>query len=90
MNKGLFYGNMSEVNVMFKRKKVFAYENGEGDKGIIVAKSYNDAARIFHNKYPERKIVDPVFEHEYYWDNGAFLFEAGTVKNNELYCCFPW
>lgn len=72
---------------MFAKKKVFAYENSEGDKGIIIAKSYNEAERIFHKEYPERKIVDN--DHEY-WKDGAYLFEMSDVKDNELYCCFPW
>lgn len=29
------------------RKKVFAYENSEGDKGIIIATSYKKAERIY-------------------------------------------
>ena len=37
---------------MFKKKKVFAYENSEGDKGIIIARSYNEAKAIFHKEYP--------------------------------------
>lgn len=72
---------------MFKRRKVFAYENSEGDKGIIIARSYNEAKVIFHKEYPKRKIVD---NDEDYWDNGAYLFGMDKVKNNELYNCFPW
>lgn len=72
---------------MFTKKKIFAYENGDGDKGIIIAKSIEEAKRIFHNEYPERIIVDN--DHDY-WNNGAYLFEMKEVKNNELYCCFPW
>lgn len=72
---------------MFKKKKVFAYENSEGDKGIIIARSYNEAKTIFQKEYPKRKIVD---DDEGYWDSGAYLFEMDEVKNNELYNCFPW
>ena len=43
---------------MFTKNKVFAYENSDGDKGIIIAKSIEEAKKIFHEKYPERKIVD--------------------------------
>ncbi|HAU87854.1 MAG TPA: hypothetical protein DCW90_20930 [Lachnospiraceae bacterium] len=71
---------------MFKKKKVFAYENSYGDKGIIIAKSYRGAERIFHKNYPKRKIVDNDAD---YWDNGTYLFEMEEVKNNKLYGCFP-
>lgn len=73
--------------IMFKKKKVFAYENSEGDKGIIIARSYNEAKAIFHKEYSKRKIVD---NDKGYWDNGAYLFEMDEAKNNELYNCFPW
>lgn len=72
---------------MFKKKKVFAYENSEGDKWIIIARSYNEAKTIFQKEYPKRKIVD---DDEGYWDGDAYLFEMDEVKNNELYNCFPW
>ena len=72
---------------MFRKKKIFVYENSEGDKGIIVAKSIEQAKRIFHKEYPKRTIVDNDYE---YWQNGTYLFEMGEVKNNKLYNCFPW
>lgn len=78
----------SEKIFMFKKKKIFAYENSEGDKGIICAKSYEEAEKIFYKKYTKRKIMDPLNPDEDYWDNGAYLFEMGVVKNNELYDCF--
>ena len=72
---------------MFAKKKVYAYENSNGDKGIIIAKSYDDAKRIFHEKYTNRKIVED--DSIDYWDNGSYLFEMDNVRDNELYCCFP-
>ena len=72
---------------MFAKKKIYAYENSDGDKGIIIAKSYNDAKRIFHEKYPKRKTVED--DSIDYWDNGSYLFEMDNVRDNELYCCFP-
>ena len=66
---------------------VFAYENYEGDNGIIIANSMNKAEEIFHEEYPERKIVDNEFD----WCNGGtYLEEMDYVENNKLYCCFPW
>ena len=69
------------------RKKVFAYECSNGDKGIIIAKSIEKAKKIFNKEYPDRQIVDNDYN---YWDNGAYLFESDRVKNGKLYCCFPW
>lgn len=71
------------------KRKIYAYENSEGDKGIIIAKSLKEAEKIFYKEYPKRKII-PSSNIEGYWDNGAYLFEMDKVKNNELYCCFPW
>ena len=68
--------------------RVFAYENSCGDKGVIIASSYEKAVQIFYEKYPGRKIVDCI--DDYYDDNGAFLFETGAVKKNALYNAFPW
>lgn len=75
---------------MFRKIKIFAYENSEGDKGIICAKSYKEAERIFCKKYSKRKIMNPSNPDEDYWDDGAYLFEMGTIKNNEIYNCFPF
>lgn len=77
---------VKNVDQLF-HKKIFAYENSEGDKGIIIAKSYKDAKKIFYKEYPKRKIAKNDDE---YWNNGAYLFEMGNVSNNKLYCCFPW
>lgn len=73
--------------IKFRKKKVFAYENSEGDKGVIIANSLEAAKRSFHRQYPERKIVN---NDDDYWKNGAYLYEVDNVENNSLYCCFPW
>ena len=72
---------------MFTKTKVFAYENSEGDKGVIIAKSLKDAERIFKREYPDRTLVKDGDGD--YWKNGVYLYEMSDVKNNELYCCFP-
>lgn len=72
---------------MFKKKKVYAYENSNGDKGVIIAKSIDEAKTIFYKEYPKRKIVDNDND---YWENGTYLFEMSEVESNKLYCCFPW
>lgn len=67
--------------------KVFAYENCEGDKGMIIAASLDEAREIFKNKYPERKIVD--VDTDDYWDGGAYVFECEELDNkSKLYCLF--
>lgn len=71
------------------RKRLFAYENSEGDKGVIVARSYKSALIIFQKKYPGRKVIRDDASEDY-WNNGAYLFEIGEVKENELYNAFPW
>lgn len=66
---------------MFAKKKIYAYENSDGDKGIIIAKSYNDAKRIFHEKYPKRKIVedDSIDYWGAYWKYGKLSGYRNTV-----------
>ena len=49
-----------------------------------------EAVKLFYQKYPNRKIMDPLDRDSDYWENGSYLFEVGTMKSNELYCCFPW
>ena len=71
--------------------KVYAYENSCGDKGIIIAEKKEKAEEIYHAKYPDWKIVTP--ESGKYDSNeikGAYLFEVGELKENELYNAFPW
>ena len=82
-------------NIMFKgmksilfKKKIYVYENSEGDKGIIIAYTEIEARRLFQEIYPKRKIVD---NDDNYYDNGAYLYELGTLSDeSKLYCAFPW
>lgn len=67
--------------------KIYAYENHEGDKGIVIAETEEKAAEIFHKEYPDKKIVD----NDRDWRNGnTFLYEVGTMENNKLFNVFPW
>lgn len=81
---------MAQKRKKFHKGKIFAYENSEGDKGIICAMSYEEAVKLFYQKYPKRKIMDPLDRDSDYWENRSYLFAVGTMKSNELYCCFPW
>ena len=51
---------MAQKRKKFHKGKIFAYENSEGDKGIICAMSYEEAVKLFYQKYPNRKIMDPL------------------------------
>lgn len=70
-------------------KKLYSYDNFEGDKGIIVADSMEEAEKIYKAEYPERKIIKN--NSKDFHDGGCFLTEAGEVDNtNRLYNIFPW
>lgn len=74
-------------NILFK-KKIFAYENSEGDRGIIIAYTEIEAKRLFQEKYPQIKIVD---NDKDYYKSGAYMYELSELDNgNKLYCAFPW
>lgn len=45
---------VKNVDQLF-HKKIFAYENSEGDKGIIIAKSYKDAKKNFLQRISKTK-----------------------------------
>ena len=66
---------------------IFAYEIPYGDKGIIVAASYEEAAQIFKNRYAAVTIRTDADDD---CGNGAYLFEEDIVKRNTLYNAFPW
>lgn len=67
--------------------KLYAYENNEGDKGVIIADSMEKAKELFLQEYPTRTIVD---NNDDYYKIGAYLFEVEKVQNNKLFCAFPW
>lgn len=70
------------------KKKIYVYENSEGDKGIIIAYTESEAKRLFQEKYPQRKIIST---DEDYFDGGAYLYEFSKLdKESKLYCAFPW
>lgn len=77
---------------MFTKNKVFAYENSDGDKGIIIARSINEAEKIFHEKYPERKIVDNYYDYSHGWEirfdmenNFEEVDDSFSYTRSELY-----
>lgn len=79
---------MKLLKVFNNKKRIYAYECSEGDKGIIIADSIDKATKLFKKEYPDRNIVSG---DEDYYDNGAYLFEVDLLsKENKLYCPFPW
>ena len=57
-------------------KKIYAYDNYEGDKGIIIADSLNEAVAIYKNEYPDRQIATTS---EQYWEHGCYIYEINKV-----------
>lgn len=75
---------------MFKRKKkrLYSYDNFEGDKGVIIAKSLEEACEIYKTHYPDRKIANT---EEEYWDNGGYIIEEDVLDGKSvLYNTTPW
>ena len=70
--------------------KIFEYDICDGDKGIIIAKSYEKARQIFEENYPE---ADPdcydycdVEDKERY-EYGALLSEICEYNGGEQLVC---
>lgn len=79
---------LSKKGWEFTMKNIYGYDNCEGDKGVIIADTMDEAIIIYKNKYPERNIANNIDE---YWDGGCFLIEIGVLANkSELYVNCPW
>ena len=63
-------------------KEIYAYDNFEGDKGIIVANSYEEAIELYKKDYPDREIAETQGE---YWSHGCFIEKLGTTETSEVY-----
>ena len=69
-------------------KKIYTYDNYEGDKGIILADSFDEAIKIFKNQYPYRGIAENM---EQYWNYGCFIEELDFVSSeSKLYAIIEW
>ena len=68
------------------KKKLFSYDNSEGDKGVIIADSYEEAVELYKKEYPERQIAE---DFDQYWSNGCYLLEVGEIDGSELYNTCP-
>jgi hypothetical protein len=71
-------------------KKIFSFEIYEGDKGIILADSREEAIEIFKKAYPYHMVCDNN-DIDSYYASGAFLVERaiddGTSK---IVTTLPW
>lgn len=75
---------------MFKRrkKKLYSYDNFEGDKGVIIAKSLEEACEIYKKHYSDRNIANT---DEEYLNNGCYIIEEGVLDGRSvLYNTTPW
>ena len=75
---------------MSSRIKIYAYENWEGDKGVIIADSIEEARQIFKEEYPDRIILDQYQDFGDCDGSGAYVFEVEPTQYGKLYCAFPW
>ena len=67
---------------------IYSYDNYEGDKGIIIADSFDEAIELFHKKYPDRQIADDCKQ---YWDHGCYIEEIDYVRGqSQLYVTCAW
>lgn len=81
-------GNMGLRKLLKKKTelRVYGYDNFNGDKGVIIANSYDEAAKVYGEKY-DRKITD---DHNEYMDDGCYLFDMGVVEENKMYVNAEW
>lgn len=70
-------------------KKLYSYDNFEGDKGVIIADSIEEAEKIYKEEYPERQIAE---NQEQYYDNGCYLIEESVLDGttSRLFNICPW
>ena len=69
-------------------KKIYAYDNYEGDKGIIVADSYDKAIALFKEQYPHREVAKT---QEQYLECGSYIYELDCLsEENRLYIVCEW
>lgn len=69
-------------------KKLYSFDNHEGDKGIIVANSWDEAVEILKEEYPDREIAET---QDQYCDGGCFMEEIDFwSEENRLYVVCEW
>ena len=70
-----------------EKNKIFAYENFDGDKGIIIAETYEEAEKLYKEDYPDCTIIDG---NEDYRSGTGLLFEVRNKIEKGVVNAFPW
>ena len=69
-------------------KKIYAYDNCDGDKGIIIADSMEEAIALFKEHYPDRNIATNL---EQYWSHGCYIEKVDDIPTeSKLYTTCEW
>ena len=72
-------------------KKLFAFDNFNGDKGIIIAGSRKEAENLYREEYPDRKIAKHGHDYDAYYNNGCFITEKGVLNDmGGRFITCPW
>lgn len=75
-----------DVSESKDKKKLYSYDNCQGDKGVIIADSYEEAVELHKKEYPERQIAE---DDTQYWNDGCYLEEVDFVDESKLYNTCP-
>ena len=67
--------------------RVYSFEIWEGNRGVIIADSYEKATEILKEEY-DLDVTDDITE----WKTGekALLYDIGELKENALYVNVTW
>ena len=69
-------------------RKLYTYDNYEGDKGIIVADSWDEAVALYKEQYPDREVSETI---EQYWDYGCYIEEIDFwTDEKKLHIVCEW
>ena len=69
-------------------RKLYTYDNYEGDKGIIIADSWDEAVALYKEQYPDREVAET---QEQYWDYGCYIEEIDFwTDEKKLYAICEW
>lgn len=64
---------------------IYGFDNYEGDKGIIIADSYEEAVQIYSKIY--KNIITE--DWSLYVEGGCMLTDLGSVQKNQMYVNVP-
>lgn len=67
--------------------KIFSYEIFEGDKGVILAHSEEEAKAFLSEDYPEREVTRDLND---YMEGAILLKNEGNADRPRIVAAFPW